>query len=77
MLLSTPESSLMCTEVVDIDQVEEDDNGCCGDYAKEIFSYLREAEVRFVCVCVCVCKGVFVDSYLLQRQLVYKSEHFF
>ncbi len=49
MHLSSPDhlnTSLMCTEVVDIDQLEETSCTGCGEYARDIFAYLREAEVR-------------------------------
>lgn len=49
MLLSPPDplnSSLMCTEIIDIDLLEDDNCAICGEYARDIFSYLREAEVQ-------------------------------
>ena len=51
MMLSSPDArntSLMCTEVIDIDLLENNNCAVCGDYAKDIFTYLREAEVRVV-----------------------------
>eukprot|EP00731_Ephydatia_muelleri_P031178 Em0022g692a len=50
MLFSSPDminTSLMCTEVIDIDVLEDNCCAACGEYAKDIFSYLRESEVKF------------------------------
>ena len=47
MMLSP--SSLTCPETIDVDQVEDDPQACCADYTKDIFTYLREAEVS-LCV---------------------------
>ena len=44
MLVSSP-SVLACSETIDSDLVENEACACCGDYAKDIFSYLKEAEV--------------------------------
>ena len=44
MLVSSP-SVLACSEAIDSDSVEVDACACCGDYARDIFSYLKEAEV--------------------------------
>ena len=49
MLLSSPDplnSSLMCTEIIDIDLLEDDNCAIFGEYARDIFSYLKEAEVE-------------------------------
>jgi cyclin A len=46
MLVSSP-SGLACSETIDTDLVEDDACACCGDYARDIFSYLKEAEVRW------------------------------
>ena len=51
MLLSSPDplnSSLMCTEIIDIDLLEDDNCAICGEYTRDIFSYLKEAEVEYV-----------------------------
>ena len=50
MMLSSPDplaasSSLMCTEVIDIDLLEDNNCAVCGEYAGDIFAYLKEAEV--------------------------------
>lgn len=48
MLFSSPDmmdASLKCTEVIDIDLVEDNSYAACGEYTKEIFAYLRESEV--------------------------------
>ena len=44
MLISSP-SVLACSETIDTDHVEHD--VCCSDYARDIFSYLKEAEVWY------------------------------
>ena len=49
MLLSSPDplnSSFMVTDTIDIDTTEEDNCAVGGEYARETFCYLREAEVR-------------------------------
>ena len=54
MLFSSPDminTSLMCTEVIDIDVLEDNCCAACGEYAKDIFSYLRESEVKTTCMC--------------------------
>lgn len=52
MMLSSPNplassSTLVCTEVIDIDLLEDNNCAVCGEYAGDIFAYLKEAEVRF------------------------------
>ena len=42
MLLSSP-SLLTCCET--INQAGEDSQTCCSDYSRDVFAYLREAEV--------------------------------
>lgn len=44
MVLSSP-GGLACSELLDIDQVEDEECASCRDYAKDIFTYLMEAEV--------------------------------
>lgn len=51
MHVSSPDffsTKLKCKDFVDIDLVE--GSGCAtGQYAAEIFAYLRDAEVRWLC----------------------------
>lgn len=63
MLLSSPgpldNTSLMCTEVIDIDLLEDNNCAVCGEYARDIFAYLREAEVQeCITVSSSMCLGV-------------------
>ena len=44
MLISSP-STLACSETIDTDHVELDACVCCSHYVRDIFSYLKEAEV--------------------------------
>lgn len=56
MLFSSPDmmnTSLMCTEVIDIDVLENNCCAACGEYAKDIFSYLRESEVKIGYISSC------------------------
>lgn len=49
MHVSSPDllaSKLQCKAFVDIDLVEDANCGATGEYANEIFSYLKEAEVN-------------------------------
>lgn len=49
MHLSSPDGlrgSLMCMEVIDIDLLEDNNCAVCGEYANDIFVYLKEAEVK-------------------------------
>lgn len=55
MMLSSPNplassSTLVCTEVIDIDLLEDNNCAVCGEYAGDIFAYLKEAEVIVYCV---------------------------
>ena len=57
MLLSSPDplnSSFMVTDTIDIDMTEKDNCAVGGEYARDSFYYLREAEVR---VKLCKNKG--------------------
>ena len=45
MVLSSP-PSLACSELLDTNH-EEEEEGLCRDYAKDIFTYLMEAEARY------------------------------
>ena len=49
MLLSTP--SLTCSETISHSD-EESQQSCPEDYTKEIFAYLREAEVSSLSFCL-------------------------
>lgn len=44
MLVSSP-SILACSETINIDHVEDDAHACCAEYVRDIFTYLKEAEV--------------------------------
>ena len=44
MLLSSP-PTLTCSETIDIEDIEEDGYACCAEYCRDIFTYLKEAEV--------------------------------
>lgn len=49
MLVSSPDvfsSKFQSKEFVDIDLLKDSNSGSTGEYASEIFSYLREAEVK-------------------------------
>ena len=46
-MIVSSSSALVCSETMDTpEHMENNDHTCCADYANEIFSYLREAEVR-------------------------------
>ena len=52
MLLSSPDplnSSFMVTDTIDIDMAEKDNCAVGAEYARDTFSYLREAEVGLSC----------------------------
>ena len=52
MLLSSPDplnSSFMVTDTIDIDMAEKDNCVIGGEYARDTFCYLREAEVGLSC----------------------------
>lgn len=50
MLITTPDtnafdSHLECKEIIDIDLLDDPNCAVSGDYTKDIFAYLKEAEV--------------------------------